>query len=116
MKIYVIMLAFLLTAPLYAQDTMPTYEKEGEMVKATFYHDNGEVAQVGYYMDGKLHDLWKMYDEEGNKIAMGQYHFGERTGKWFFWNEEGLKEVDFAKNKVVNVVKYNNSEAIVVNK
>ena len=116
MKIYVLMLAFLLSAPLYAQENKPSYKKEGDMVKATFYHENGEIAQVGYYLDGKLHDMWKMYNADGKKIAMGQYHKGLRTGKWFFWSEEGLKEVDFAENKVVNVIKYNNAEAIVVNK
>ena len=116
MKIYGLMLAILFSASLHAQETKPIYEKEGDMVKATYFHENGEVAQIGYYLDGELHDLWKMYNEEGKKIAMGQYHMGNRTGKWFFWNKEGLKEVDFVENKVVNVVKYNNGEAVVVNK
>ncbi len=116
MKIFVIMLALVFSTPLLAQENEPTYEKSGDMVKATYYHDNGQVAQVGYYLDGKLHDMWKMYNDEGKKIAMGQYHKGHRTGKWFFWNPEGLKEVDFVKNKVVNVVNYNNAEAVVINK
>ena len=115
MKIFIIMLALVFSASLTAQENMPTYEDLGDMVKATYYHDNGEVAQVGFYLDEKLHDKWEMFNEEGKKIAMGHYHMGKRTGKWFFWNQEGLKEVDFVDNKVVNVVKHNSAESIVIN-
>jgi hypothetical protein len=50
------------------------------------------------------------------KIAMGHYADGKRNGKWFFWQQDGLKEVDFSNNQVAQVVKWNNSEAVVLNK
>ena len=116
MKTTILLIAFSICLSLSAQDIKPKYEQERDMVKATYFHDNGEIAQVGYYLDGKLHDLWSMYDDQGEKIAMGQYQMGKRTGKWYFWNKEEIKEVDFADNKIVNVVKYQNKEALVIKK
>ena len=115
MKYMLLVLALIFSASLSAQENKPIFEKEGNMVKATYYHDNGMVAQIGYYLNDKLHDRWEMFDEEGKKIAMGQYHMGKREGKWFFWSQKDLKEVDFKDNKVVNVVQHDNAEAIVVN-
>ena len=115
MKKFVIILVLVFSAPLFAQENKPSFEDLGDMVKATYYHENGEVAQVGFYLNDKLHDKWEMFNEEGKKIAMGHYHKGKRTGKWFFWNQEGMKEVDFVDNKVVNVVKHDSSESIVNN-
>ncbi len=85
------------------------------MVKATFFHDNGQVAQEGYFLNGKLHGEWVMYDGSGKKIAMGQYAGGAKTGKWFFWEETLLKEVDFSNNQIVAVVNWNNGEPVVIN-
>ena len=115
MKYILLSLAMIFSVALSAQENKPTFEKAGDMVKATYYHDNGMVSQVGYYLNDQLHDKWEMFDDEGNKIAMGQYHMGKRTGKWFFWNKNELKEVDFADNRVVNVVRHDNAKAIVVN-
>lgn len=116
MKRVILLLAAIFTISAYAQTKEPSYEKVGEMVKATYFHDNGEVAQTGFYVDGKLHGQWRMYDENGKKIATGKYDMGKRSGKWFFWEGEILKEVDFTDNKITNVVKWNNAEAVVVNK
>ncbi len=116
MKYFTIILALTFSLSLMAQEHQPKFEKSGKLVKATYYHDNGEIAQMGYYLDGKLHDEWNMFDADGKKIAMGEYQKGLRTGKWFFWNKDGIKEVDFADNKVVNVVKYDNAEALVIDK
>ena len=116
MKYITILLVFLMSSVMMAQDMEPTFKKEGDMVKATYYHDNGTVAQTGYYLNEMLHGEWVMFDTQGKKQAMGQYEFGQKTGKWFFWSERGLKEVDFANNKVAKVIKYDNAEAIVINK
>ncbi len=114
MRISVILLALFFSAVLSAQENKPTYEKSGEMVKATYYHDNGEVAQEGYYLDGKLHDQWTMFNTEGVKIAMGSYEMGQRSGKWYFWDEKEVKEVDYMENRIVNVIKHDNADALAV--
>ncbi len=114
MKALVFTLALIFSVTLCAQDNKPTFEKDGSLVKATYYHDNGKIAQEGYFLNDKLHDKWKMFDEKGETIAMGSYHMGKRTGKWYFWNKEGVKEVDYLNNKVVNVVNHSSAESIVV--
>ena len=116
MKKAILLLAFMLAFSMYAQDKKPTFEEVGKMVKATYFHDNGEVAQTGFLADGKLHGQWLMYAENGKKIASGKYDEGKRTGKWFFWEGEILKEVDFTDNRIVNVKNWNKSEIVSVNK
>lgn len=99
-----------------AQDVNPVYEKEGDMVKATYFHDNGTIAQLGFYQDGKLHGEWVMFDEAGKKVAIGQYKKGVKSGKWFFWKGDLLQEVDYSNNQIVSVVNWNNGEAVAINR
>ena len=108
-------LAMLFSVCIYAQDVKPTFEKMGKMVKATYFHDNGEIAQTGYLLKDKLHGQWFMYDLNGKKIASGKYVNGVRQGKWFFWEGEILKEVDFEDNKIVGVKNWNSSEEVSIN-
>ncbi|MCX2681295.1 nicotinic acid mononucleotide adenyltransferase [Galbibacter sp. EGI 63066] len=116
MKRIVLMLAMIFSFAAVAQEVenKPKLEKEGEKIKATFFHDNGEVAQTGYYLDGKLHGEWKSYDEKGNKTAMAQYEHGKKTGKWFFWSDDVLKEVNYDDNRITNVTEWSNSNPVVV--
>lgn len=114
MKTAVLILSLVFSVYMYPQDTDPTLEKVGKMVKETYFHDNGEIAQTGYLMKGKLHGQWLMYSANGKKIASGKYENGMRTGKWFFWQDEVLKEVDFANNKIVSVKNWNQSEVVAI--
>lgn len=116
MKKAVLLLIGIFTISLTAQEIEPKFEKEGKLVKATYFHDNGEIAQMGFYLNEKLHGEWKMYDAEGNKIAMGQYDKGVRTGKWFFWEGKELQEVAYLDNEIVNITKWKNGETVVLNK
>lgn len=116
MRVILSILALSVSFMMQAQDNEPKTEKVGNQVKATYYHDNGTVAQVGFFLDGKLNGEWKMYDVQGKKIAMGQYDQGVKTGKWFFWEEDGLKEVDYEDNRIAAVVKWNQGEAVVLNR
>ncbi|GLU43041.1 toxin-antitoxin system YwqK family antitoxin [Allomuricauda sp. NBRC 101325] len=115
MKKAVFFVALMFTAFISAQDVKPTYEKEGKMVKATYYHDNGEIAQVGTMLNGKLHGTWFMFNEQGKKIASGQYENGMKTGKWFFWKEDVLREVDYTDSRIANVKDWNQGEVVSVN-
>lgn len=109
-------MAFIFSATIVAQTIEPNYEKVGKMVKATYFHDNGQIAQTGFYLDGKLHGQWRMYDLTGKKVATGKYEMGKRSGKWFFWEGTILNEVDFSDNRITNVVQWNNAEAVAINK
>ncbi|MBO0320786.1 nicotinic acid mononucleotide adenyltransferase [Muricauda sp. CAU 1633] len=114
MKKAIFFLAVMFSVCMYPQGTEPTLEKVGKMVKATYFHENGEIAQTGYLMKGKLHGEWLMYDVNGKKLASGTYENGTRVGKWFFWEGDILREVDFTDNRIVNVKNWNQSEVVSV--
>ena len=62
-------LLVLFSFTLKAQDSIkPKFEKEGELTKAMFYHDNGEVAQTGYFKDNKRHGNWTSYHPSGKNL------------------------------------------------
>jgi antitoxin component YwqK of YwqJK toxin-antitoxin module len=116
MKNLLFFVAFITTMALAAQAPEPTYKKQGDLVKATLFYDNGAVAQTGFYMAGKLHGEWTMFTKEGNKLAMGSYNLGVKTGKWFFWEGQALKEVDFINNKMAAITQWDNKGTVVLNK
>jgi antitoxin component YwqK of YwqJK toxin-antitoxin module len=98
-----------------AQNIKPKYEIDNQLVKATYYYDNGNVKQEGSYKDGKLHGKWVAYNEDGTKQAMGEYTNGEKCGKWFVWSGSVLNEVDYSNSRIAEVKKWS-KDAIAVNK
>lgn len=116
MKKLILIFAVLFTTGLIAQEITykPTLEKEGKLTKATYYHDNGEIAQIGYYLNGKVHGEWIAFNRDGKKIAMAEYEKGKKTGKWFFWNGDTLSEVNYENNKVATVTHWNNANPVVI--
>ncbi|WP_225036727.1 toxin-antitoxin system YwqK family antitoxin [Winogradskyella sp. SM1960] len=117
MKKIAMILVLLCVGFTYAQDkNQPKLEKKGDVTIATYYHDNGEVAQKGTFnADGKLQGEWTSYDFEGNKTASATYNAGKKVGKWFFWEGDSLKEVDYKNNAIVSVVEWSNDRALVSN-
>ena len=116
MKNFILLLALVLSmSPVLAQEKAPTYEKKGDVIEATFYHDNGLVKQHGFYtLDGKLQGVWTTFNIEGKKTAVGNYEKGNKVGKWFFWNDKVLNEVDYENNRVANVVKWTDKTKVAV--
>ena len=103
MKKIMIFGALALSGLAFAQAKKPVLEQEGNLVKATYYYDNGQIQQQGHFKDGKLEGNWVAFDEKGNKKSMGNYTNGEKTGKWFFWSDKTLSEVDYANSRVASV-------------
>lgn len=95
--------ALMISGFTFAQEKKPFLEQEGNLVKATYYHDNGQIEQQGHFKDGKLEGSWVAFDEKGNKKSIGEYANGEKTGKWFFWSDTSLSEVDYSKSKVAGI-------------
>ncbi len=117
MKNLIFTLVFLFSAVVFAQkSTEPVFEEQGNLIKATFYHDNGEIAQQGFYKNQKPHGEWKAFDITGKKIAVATYKNGVKTGKWFFWNADKLSEVDYKNNEIVTVTRWENANSIVLNR
>ena len=85
---YILIFFVLLTFTLNAQDSIkPKFEKEGELTKAVFYHDNAEIAQTGYFKR-KGHGNWISYHPSGKKSAMGTYKSGLKTGQMVFFERK----------------------------
>ena len=53
MKKLMMILVMAFTFGAMAQDVEPKFEKEGDKVKATYFHANGEISQQGYFMNEK---------------------------------------------------------------
>jgi len=94
----------------FAQSVEPIFEKQNDLVKATYYHDNGMVKEVGFFKDDKLHDKWVSYNEEGKIKVVAFYNNGEKDGKWYLIGDETVKEVTYKSNKIVKVQEVEEAE------
>ena len=103
MKRGILIICILMIGSLSAQELKPIYEKTGDVIKYTSFHDNGKVNEIGYYKDKKLTGVWKKYNDQGKKITLANYKEGKKVGKWFFWTKDGLKEINYNNNVIENV-------------
>lgn len=115
MKQLLILATILLMGTAFAQNNKPTFEKDGNLVIGTYYHENGMISQQGSYIEGKLHGEWKSFNNKGEKISIGNYDKGVKTGKWFFYNGEKLSEVSYTNNHIASIKTWNNNSTVVVN-
>ncbi len=106
MKKVLIAAVLLVSSLSFAQEVKPKFEVVDQMVKATYYYDNGQIKQEGNYLNGKPNGKWVSFNEDGSKQAIGEYKNGVKTGKWFFWSESTLNEVDFADSRIAEVKKW----------
>ena len=103
MKKFMIIGALLFSAVIFAQNVAPKHEIVEGLVKSTYFHENGQVSQTGFYKDGKVHGQWTSYDSNGNKTSIGNFVNGSKTGKWFFWSDKNLSEVDYSNSRIASV-------------
>ena len=97
-----------------AQDKQPTYQIVNNMVKATYYYEDGTVKEQGFFKDKKLEGAWIRFDKKGKKTAIAHYKAGKKVGKWFLWNKNSLTEINYNNNAIVSVNKWKeDSKAIV---
>ena len=74
------------------------------LLKPTLYHENGAVAQTGFYTeDNKLQGEWISYDVKGNKTAVAQYDNGNKVGTWIFYQGNNKKEVTYTDSRISKV-------------
>ncbi|MGD1980689.1 MAG: nicotinic acid mononucleotide adenyltransferase [Flavobacteriaceae bacterium] len=113
MKHFVYITLFTLSS-LVAQENEAkrTFTQVGELIQFTEYHDNGELSQTGYFLDGKNHGVWVSYDRNGVKRSKGVFSQGKKVDRWFFWNEGALLEVDYKDNILQSAIKWGNAELI----
>lgn len=103
MKKYIIIVAVLISGMIFAQSKEPKLEVIGQLVKATYFYENGKMQQEGFFKDGKLDGVWTSFDVNGNKQSVGEYKNGQKTGKWLFWSGLSLSEVDYNNSAIAAV-------------
>ncbi|MEN8124588.1 MAG: membrane-binding protein [Bacteroidota bacterium] len=114
MKKHLILFFAILTASIInAQKIKPKFEKEGKLVKATYFYDSGQIKQQGFFNAEKLHDKWVSYDISGKKTAIAYYENGIKTGTWLFLDNGKVKEVTYNSNKIIDVKKLKDSSLAV---
>ncbi len=97
----------MVSAVIFSQDK-PKLESLDDQVIATYYYENGNVKQVGSFVDGKLEGKWISYTEDGNIQTIALYRDGKKHGKWqYFESTFVTKEVDYKNNNIVQVVTIN---------
>ena len=99
-----------------AQDQKPTYKVVGDMVKATYYHEDGAVFRQGFFKDGKLTGQWTEFDQKGNKVAIGYYKKGKKVGTWFQWKGNTLRQINYDNNTIASVSTWREDTKVAVNK
>lgn len=97
----VLVIAFISLA--FAQEVKPKFEKQNDLVKATYYYDNGAVKEVGFFKENKLHSQWITYNLKGEKITIAEYDMGIKVGKWYVITDNTVKELTYEANKLVKV-------------
>ncbi|MGA8853627.1 MAG: nicotinic acid mononucleotide adenyltransferase [Christiangramia sp.] len=97
------------------KDSKPTFEKEGDLIKGTFYYEDGSIRQEGTYKNGRLHGKWVSYNQDGDKTAIANYENGEKSGKWFFWSKDKLTEVDYQNSVIASVNSWKSESSLVSN-
>lgn len=108
MKKILLIAMMMVSGMIFSQDNNPVLEVEGQLVKATYYNDNGTLQQVGYFKDGKLDGKWTSYDGNGNVKAIAEYSNGIKSGKWmYFSNSVCVSEVDFSNNQIIAIKNLN---------
>ena len=56
------------------------------------YHEDGEIASEGQYVDGLEQGEWHDYHDNGQLAAKGCYIDGKEHGYWQFWAPDGTEE------------------------
>ena len=115
MKNTLLIMMLCLATKAIAQDKQTTYSVEGDLVKATYYYDDGSTRMQGYFKDKKLTGEWIRFDKSGNKIQLGYYENGNNVGKWFVWGKDSLKEINYQNNVVASVNNWKSESKIALN-
>ncbi len=106
----------LITSVALAQDNKRnTYFLDGDVIEATIYHDNGMIAQTGYYnKENKLTGEWVSYDLSGHLTAVAQYINGEKVGTWVFYQGNTQREVSYDDSRIAKVTTWKITDTYVV--
>src|SRR5206468_2394607 len=63
------------------------------------YHENGQLAEQGFYRNGKREGLYRSWHENGRPEDSVVYHNDLRVGKSERWTEEGTVKTRYDLNE-----------------
>lgn len=105
--VFTAIMAFAMSLTFAQNSPKNIYVQKGNTIQATLFHEDGSVAQTGFYNKAnKLQGEWTSYDTEGNKTAVAQYESGKKVGTWYFYDGDNLKEVSYNDARMAEVRTY----------
>ena len=54
-----------------------------------YFHQNGQLKDIGYYADDKKTGEWKYYYNSGTLESVGNYTNGQKSGTWKYYHKDG---------------------------
>ncbi|MBZ9652364.1 toxin-antitoxin system YwqK family antitoxin [Psychroflexus montanilacus] len=111
-----LVMVFLMSFTLFAQteNNLVKTEKVGDLEKVMIYYESGELHQIGFIKNDKLHGDWQSFDKDGNKTVEATYNKGMKVGKWTFWNNGEKTEVNYNNSRIAEVKVTQNGKTEVV--
>ncbi len=103
MKKITLIFFLLLSVLSFANTIEPKLEIVGNLVKATYFYENGAIQQEGFFKDGKLDGKWTSYEVNGIVKSVATYTEGVKSGKWNI----NHKEVVYNNNQMVSATTSN---------
>lgn len=101
---------------MFSQENNTTYTTEGDLVKATYYYEDGSIKTQGFFKNNKLTGKWVRFDKNGKKVQIAHYKDGKKVGKWLVWTSEGtLKEINYKDNSIASVNVWKSDAKIAIN-
>ena len=89
-------------------DVKSIFEREGERIRVTHFHENGQVRETGYFLGTVPDGKWETYDETGNKTAELNYRNGNRHGEFRVWDSftDSYTEVKYRDGAILAADRY----------
>lgn len=103
MKKIFFLATFLVASLGFSQEKRTVYERSGDLVKATYYNEEGKISVQGFFKDKKLTGKWVSFDNTGKKKQIAYYKKGKKVGKWIIFEKNFIKEINYDDNIIVSV-------------
>ena len=87
------------------------------MKKVTWFYDNGQVAEEGFYLGAKKTGTWTSFDEKGNKLAVMTWNQDRKDGNCYVMHKNGKVKyhVVYSNNKKVMTYEWDESGTLLGN-
>lgn len=71
------------------------YEIKNGFIQSRFcYNRNGIKVEEEYFLNGKTHGKYSIWNDLGSLLIEGQYKNGLEDGKWIFYYNDGQKQME----------------------